>query len=162
MLLFDLLGTVLTTEKLARTQPWYPDNYPRELYSSLKEAAESGEQKVPDTVLRAALLKWAAEDVRQLLRMNELKPNLATLHQRGSVGDDIWVRFTTSHKLAEVELNEIAQEAERLHKGWSKTIIPSAVELTQNAAIRKRLVDFADNKDYRAALDAAGVVSKQD
>jgi translocation protein SEC66 len=87
--------------------------------------------------------------------MKELKPNITLLHQRGSVGDDIWTRFTTSEKLAEMELNEVAQEAEKLHKGWGQQIIASAVELTQNAAIRKRMADFSKNPDYKAALELA-------
>lgn len=137
---------------MLRTKPWYPDNWPREMYWSLKE--QSATQKVPEKLLKSALIKWAAEDVRQLLRMREGKGVLTALHQKGSVGDDIWRRFTTSEKLLELELNEVAQEANGLKEGWPQQLFQTATEVTQNEALRKRIAEFPEQQaDFRETYE---------
>lgn len=139
---------------LAKIDPWYPENWAREIYLSLKEQSESGNQKVPDKLLKSALVKWAAEDVRQLLRMREGKGVLTALHQKGSVGDDVWKRFTTSEKLLELELNEVAQEANSLKEGWAQKLFQTATEVTQNEALRKRIEEFPEQQsDFKETYE---------
>jgi translocation protein SEC66 len=135
---------------LAKVQPWYPDNVSKDLYFSLKET----DQKVPDKLLKAALIRWAAEDIRQLVRMRECKPILTQLHQRGSVGDDIWTRFTTSEKLHQMEINELAQEANNLKPGWAQQMIQTATEVAQNESLRKRISEFpSQQEEYRRTYE---------
>ncbi|CAN6656144.1 translocation protein Sec66p [Trichomonascus vanleenenianus] len=136
--------------ELVNTKPWYPDNYARELYWSVKES----DQKIPENVLRAALIRWAAEDVRQLLRMREGKTVLTALHQKGSVGDDVWNRFNTSQKLLELEINEIAAEANAIKPGWAEMLFQTATEVTQHEALEKRIAEFPQQQaEYRAAWE---------
>jgi translocation protein SEC66 len=138
---------------ISQIKPWYPDNYSRDVYFSLKELQRT--QKVPDNNVKAALIEWAAEDIRQLIRMKEGKVVLTTLHQRGSVGDDVWTRFTTSEKLVELELGEIAQEANRIHDGWSQLLFQTASEVAQNQALRRRIAEFPSQQvEYREAWEA--------
>lgn len=131
---------------MAKLQPWYPENISKDIYFSLKAT----DQKVPDKLLKAALIRWAAEDIRQLVRMRECKPILTQLHQRGSVGDELWTRFTSSEKLHQMEINELAQEANDLKSNWAQQMIQTATEVVQNEALRKRINEFPkQQEEYR-------------
>lgn len=150
-----VFSTVYRRRKLSditKTEPWYTQNFPRELYFSLKDNPTT--QKVPEKLIKAALIRWAAEDVRQMLKMRENKPVLTSLHQRGSIGDDVWNRFNTSEKLLQLEINEIAQEANDIKEGWAQQLLQTATEVCQNEGLRKRLVDLtAQQTDYKEAYD---------
>uniref|UniRef100_A0A060TAP8 ARAD1B08536p n=1 Tax=Blastobotrys adeninivorans TaxID=409370 RepID=A0A060TAP8_BLAAD len=146
---------------LASIQPWYPYNYSKEIYLSLRDNA--GDQKVPDKLLKAALVKWAAEDIRQLLRMRESKQVLQGLHQKGSVGDDIWRRLTASEKMVELEINSLAAEANSLKEGWAQQMFQTATEVTQNESIRKRLEDFPKQQaEFREAWEKVSKANLED
>lgn len=138
-------------------KPWYEKNISRDLYFSIKES--SADQKVPDKLIKAALLKWAAEDVQRLIKMREGSQVLMNLHQRGSVGDNLWTRYTTSEKLLMLDLNELAREAEAIKPGWSQQVIQLATEITQNQAIRKRISEVHADTEYREALEALSAKS---
>jgi translocation protein SEC66 len=66
---------------------------------------EDGAEKtprVPDSVIRAALLRRAVEDIHRLIQIKSAKQACNSLLQRGSVGDDLSQRF----QRAETEMNE--------------------------------------------------------
>ena len=65
---------------------------------------------MPNTVLKAALLRRAAEDIRRVLVLRSQKPALALLLQRGSVGDDLWQRFLRAEKETEDEVRDVVSE----------------------------------------------------
>ena len=67
--------------------------------------------KVPDTVLRAALLRRAVEDIHRIIQVRSAKQACSTLLQRGSVGDDLWQRFLRAEKEMEEELRDVVLEA---------------------------------------------------
>jgi translocation protein SEC66 len=71
---------------------------------------EKKEPKVPDSVLRAALLRRAIEDLHRLVQIRSAKQACSTLLQRGSVGDDLWQRFQRAEKEMEAELRDVVQE----------------------------------------------------
>ncbi|ANB13917.1 Sec63 complex subunit SEC66 [Sugiyamaella lignohabitans] len=105
--------------------------------------------------MKAAILKWAAEDIRQMIRMNDSKQYLTVLHQRGSVGDDIWKRFTMSEKFLQLELEDIRREAEAIHPNWTQQLFQTASEIAQNEGLRKRINEFpAQQQEYRQAFEA--------
>ena len=88
------------------------------------------------------------------VKNRENKPVLTSLHQRGSIGDDVWNRFNTSEKLLQLEINEIAQEANDIKEGWAQQLLQTATEVCQNEGLRKRLVDLtAQQTDYKEAYD---------
>lgn len=77
---------------------------------------------MPETVLKAALLRRAAEDIKRVLEIRDQKQALSLLLQRGSVGDDLWQRFLRAEKEMEEEVRDVVQEVSppvphRMHNG---------------------------------------------
>ena len=65
---------------------------------------------VPETVLKAALLRRAAEDIRRLVELRSQKNALSQLLAKGSVGDDLWQRFSRAEKDMEDEFRDVVSE----------------------------------------------------
>ena len=65
---------------------------------------------MPDSILKAALLQRAAEDIRRILAIRGAKQPLSQLLQRGSVGDDLWQRFLRAEKEMEAEVRDVVEE----------------------------------------------------
>lgn len=65
---------------------------------------------MPDSVVRAALLRRATEDIRRIIQVRTAKAALTTLLQRGSVGDDLWQRFQRAEMEMEEELKDVVME----------------------------------------------------
>jgi translocation protein SEC66 len=120
-------SSVYRQRQLARAsklEPWFPNHVTRNLYLSLLhlDPAESGDEKalsksdeksqskVPDSVLKAALLKRAVEDIQRIVQLRQAKPALQTLLQRGSVGDELWQRFQRAEQEMEVEVKDVVEE----------------------------------------------------
>ncbi len=70
--------------------------------------------KVPETVIRAALLRRAVEDIRRIIQIRTAKTACSSLLQRGSVGDDLWQRFLRAEKEMEEELRDVVMEVSTL------------------------------------------------
>lgn len=73
-------------------------------------AEDEKHPRVPDSVLRAALLRRAVEDIQRLIQIRSSKQACQQLLQRGSVGDDLWQRFKRAEKELEEELKDVVQE----------------------------------------------------
>lgn len=78
--------------------------------------------KVPESVLRAALLRRAVEDIRRIIQVRTAKQACSTLLQRGSVGDDLWQRFLRAEKEMEDELRDVVMEV-RLRRPLCQYIV---------------------------------------
>ena len=65
---------------------------------------------MPDSILKAALLQRACEDIRRILAIRNQKAPLNSLLQKGSVGDDLWQRFLRAEKEIEAELRDVVEE----------------------------------------------------
>lgn len=76
---------------------------------------------MPESVLKAALLRRATEDIHRLLTIRNGKQALSTLLQRGSVGDDLWQRFLRAEKEMEEELRDVVNEVRIGHIMPQKT-----------------------------------------
>lgn len=74
---------------------------------------EKKKPPVPETVLKAALLRRAAEDLKRLLQLRNQKPALASLLQKGSVGDELWQQFLRAEKELEEEFRDVVAEVGR-------------------------------------------------
>lgn len=75
--------------------------------------SSSGEKKppaVPETVLKAALLRRATEDIKRVMAIRSQKPALSSLLQKGSVSDDLWQRFIRAEKEMEEEVRDVVSE----------------------------------------------------
>lgn len=98
----------------ANLEPWFPTHLQRNVYLSLLDMQpEAGQEKatrIPDSVIRAALLRRAVEDIRRIIQIRTSKQALNALIQRGSVGDDLLHRFQAAEKEIEEELRDVVSE----------------------------------------------------
>ena len=94
--------------------PWFPPHLQRNIYFSLLHLeAEPGQEKaptVPESVLKAALLRRATEDIHRIMKIRNAKQALSVLQQRGSIGDDLWQRFVRAEGEMEDELRDVVME----------------------------------------------------
>lgn len=74
------------------------------------EAGAEKSIKVPDSVIRAALLRRAVEDIHRIIQIRTAKAACSSLLARGSVGDDLWQRFERAEKEMEEELRDVVME----------------------------------------------------
>jgi translocation protein SEC66 len=152
----------LSKAKAASLEPWFEPHIPRNIYLSLLHLEPAPGQKpilVPDSVLRAALLRRATEDIHRVLAIRSAKAALGVLVQRGSVGDDLWKRFQRAEQEIEDELRDVVTEvrtsintsknphsnplqANALQPGWGASIFQTANEMASNIVIRKRVEDI--------------------
>ena len=91
----------------ASLEPWFPAHLQRNVYLTLLHQENP---KVPDSILKAALLRRATEDIHRIVQVRNAKQALQVLLQRGSVGDDLWQRFQRAEKEIEEELRDVVQE----------------------------------------------------
>jgi translocation protein SEC66 len=129
--------------KSATLAPWFPPHLQRNIYLSLLHLEpEEGKGKapvVPESIIRAALLRRAVEDIHRIIQIRTAKQACSTLLQRGSVGDDLWQRFLRAEKEMEEELRDVVMEANALSPNWGQSIFQSANEIAANTVFRKRL-----------------------
>jgi len=134
----------------ASLEPWFPAHLQRNVYLSLLH--KDDEPRVPDSVLKAALLRRATEDIHRIVQVRNAKQALQVLLQRGSVGDDLWQRFQRAEKEIEDELRDVVQEANAYAPNWGQTIFQSASEMAQNTQIRDGLSEImsktAEEKEW--------------
>ncbi|KAF4627106.1 hypothetical protein G7Y89_g11051 [Cudoniella acicularis] len=147
-----LLGSLITSSSMYRKRkaaksanlaPWFPPHLQRNIYLSLLHLEpEEGKEKapaVPDSVLRAALLRRAQEDIFRIIQIRSAKQACSTLLQRGSVGDDLWQRFLRAEKEMEDELRDVVMEANALSPNWGQHIFQSANEIAARHIFQTRL-----------------------
>jgi len=106
--------TAAETDQSANLEPWFPPHLQRNIYLSLlhlePDEGEEKAPKVPDGVLRAALLRRATEDIHRIIQIRTAKQACGSLLQRGSVGDELWQRFSRAEKEMEEELRDVVME----------------------------------------------------
>jgi translocation protein SEC66 len=122
-----------------RLAPYFPPHTTRNIYLSLLHLPDTSDAKVPDSVLRAALLSRAMTDIHRIMEVRTRKPALATLLQRGVVGDEIFQRVVRAEQELEAELKDVVAEANGLAPEWGKTIFQSAGEMVQNQLLKEKL-----------------------
>ncbi len=118
-----LLGSLATFSYVYRQRkavhaaslaPWFPPHLQRNIYLSLLHHEPDGSSekaiKVPDSVLKAALLRRATEDIHRIIAVRNGKQALSTLLQKGCVGDELWQRFLRAEKEIEEELRDVVSE----------------------------------------------------
>lgn len=102
------------TVQSATLAPWFPPHLQRDIYLTLQHLEpEGGQDKapvVPESILRAALLRRAVEDIQRIIQVRTAKQACSSLLQRGSVGDDLWQRFLRAEKEVEEELRDVVLE----------------------------------------------------
>lgn len=148
MATFSYLYRRRQTLKKMRLAPYFPPHTARNVYLSLLHLQDTPEKpKVPDSVLRAALLSRACTDVQRVLTIRSRKPALSTLLQRGVVGDEIFQRLVRAEQELEAELKDVAAEANALAPGWGQTIFQSASEMVQSNILKEKLAVHREGID---------------
>ncbi|KAK4139053.1 Pre protein translocase subunit Sec66-domain-containing protein [Dichotomopilus funicola] len=155
-----LVGTFVTFSTVYRKRkaiesanlaPWFGPHLQRNIYLSLlhmqpdensSAAEKKTQQKIPDSIIRAALIQRAVEDIRRIIQIRTAKQACSSLLQRGSVGDDLWQRFQRAEKEMEEELRDVVMEANALVPGWGQIIFQSANEIAANRAMRERVEEI--------------------
>ncbi|KAK3354165.1 Sec62/63 complex, subunit Sec66 [Neurospora tetraspora] len=150
--LIVLTGTFMTfstiyrkrkAQQSANLAPWFGPHLQRNVYLSLLHMEpETGSEKAPkvsESVLRAALLRRAVEDIHRIIQIRAAKAACSSLLQRGSIGDDLWQRFQRAEKEMEEELRDVVMEANALAPNWGQSIFQTANEIAANTVLRERL-----------------------
>ncbi|KAI1618571.1 Pre protein translocase subunit Sec66-domain-containing protein [Exophiala viscosa] len=141
-----LIGSMATFSHLYRQRqvnsklrlaPYFGPHTTRNIYLSLLHLQD--DQKVPESVLRAALLARANEDIQRIMEVRTRKPALAQLLQRGVVGDEIFQRLQRAEQELEIELKDVVAEANALAPNWGSSIFQSASEMVPNKLLREKL-----------------------
>lgn len=101
----SIAANTLNSDRAASLEPWFPTHTARDVYLTLLHI----DPPVPASLLKAALLRRATEDIHRIITIRSAKQALAQLLQRGSIGDDLWTRFTAAEKEIE-EVGVLVQE----------------------------------------------------
>lgn len=117
-------------------EPWFPAHPARDIYITLLSA----DPPVPESMLKSALLVRATADVKRIWRIKEDKQALASLHQRGLVGDDTMARFAAAEKELEAEIVDVVSEANTFRNGWGSMIFATASEMAHSEKTRDTVI----------------------
>lgn len=146
-----LVGALMTFSTIYRKRkaaqnanlaPWFGPHLQRNVYHSLLQLdGAEGEkaQKIPDSVLRAALMRRAVEDIHRLNQIKNAKQACSSLLQKGSVGDDLWQSFQRAETEMTEELRDVVTEANAYAPNWGQTIFAAAHNMTANTKLRESL-----------------------
>jgi len=118
---FSYLYRKRKATRAANLEPWFPPHLQRNVYLSLLHMdpsdpasapadAEKSLKQVPDSIVKAALLRRAVEDIHRIIQIRNAKPALQALVQRGSVGDELWQRFLRAEQDIEEEVKDVVNE----------------------------------------------------
>ena len=102
--------------------PWFDPHVQRNIYLSLLHIDPESGTKVPESVLKAALLRRATEDIHRLVALRNQKQAVSNLLQRGSVGDELWARFQRAEKEMEEELKDVVAEVHKISNVVSRIV----------------------------------------
>lgn len=140
---FSVLYRRHRLRKMIGVEPIFGHNYPLELYIILKEKYYNKllprDERPPEKVVKAALLRRAVEAIRRSLKLKENEPVFNKLYQDGLIGDDMFKQFDLQNKIQQLELKEIVDECQQFSKEWPGLFFPVAQEICYNEALRRRL-----------------------
>lgn len=145
-----LVGSLATFSSLYRgrqtkaklnLQPYFDTHTARNVYLTLLHQADTQAdlKNVPNSVLMAALMERACEDIMRIREIQTRKGPLNTLLQRGVVGDDIWQRLLRAEQELEIELKDVVAEANALAAGWGQHIFQNANEIVVNRMTKQKI-----------------------
>lgn len=147
LLLLVIFSIVYRRRKLneLRSMPsLFRENRAKEMYLQLKNQKDP---KVNEKLLKTALIRRGAEAIKRMLKLKECEVYINLLYLKGLVGDEDHERLKIEKKVEEVELRELAMEAETYKKGWSQSFFAVCQEAALNEALRRRLNSEDDRID---------------
>ncbi|KAF8473175.1 translocation protein [Kalaharituber pfeilii] len=138
---FSSLYRKRKANRAASLEPWFGTHTARDVYLTLLHMDTN--PPVPNSLLKAALLRRATEDIHRIITIRSAKQSLAQLLQKGSIGDDLWTRFVAAEKEIEEELRDVVMEANAFKPDWGATIFQTANEMLLNEKLRERAAEVA-------------------
>ncbi|KAK6517503.1 translocation protein S66 [Arthrobotrys megalospora] len=143
MATFSSLYRKRKAQAAASMEPWFPPSMARDIYLTLLHLPDTpNPPKVPDSVLRAALLRRATDVIQKAITIRQSKGPLQALLQKGSIGDDTWAQFLQAEQTIDAEIKEVAEDAMALgnqNQQWAQFIFQSAAEIITNERLRNKL-----------------------
>ncbi|KAG4443835.1 hypothetical protein IFR05_000671 [Cadophora sp. M221] len=151
--------------KTANLAPWFPSHLQRDIYLSLLHLSpQTGitESKpttpVPQSVIRAALLRRAIEDIHRVGDLRSKKQACASLLEKRSISDVLWHQLLRAEADMDKELRDVVEEANELARGWGQTIFQTANEIVANEKLREGLMDIQGRVgEEKRAYTAVGI-----
>ncbi|CAN8099296.1 unnamed protein product [Discula destructiva] len=135
----------------ANLEPWFGQHLQKDVYLTLlHQEPEPGHEKapqVPQSILRAALIRRAVEDIQRIMQIRSAKQACTTLLQKGSVGDDLFQRFSRAESEMEAELRDVVMEANGLSPNWGNSIFQTANEINANTLFLNRIDEIQSKTD---------------
>ncbi|KAG9255110.1 Sec62/63 complex, subunit Sec66 [Emericellopsis atlantica] len=152
-------STIYRKRKAARSanlEPWFGPHVSRDIYLTLlhmlpEDPKDEKATKIPVTMVRAALLRRAIEDLQRLVQIRSAKQACSSLLQRGSVGDDLWQRFQRAESEMQAELQDVVREANALSPQWGQIIFQSANEILLNDRMKEQIDEIQDTVESEKA-----------
>ncbi|KAK6510193.1 translocation protein S66 [Arthrobotrys musiformis] len=141
--IFSSLYRKRKAQAAASMEPWFTPSLARDIYLTLLHLPDTpNPPKIPDSVLRAALLRRATDVIQKAIVIRQSKGPLQALLQKGSVGDDTWAQFLKAEQDIDAEIKEVAEDAMALsnqNQQWAQFIFQSAAEMLTNERLRMKL-----------------------
>ncbi|KAI3406660.2 sec66 [Candida oxycetoniae] len=142
-MIFSIWYRKKRVDKFKEVKPIFKENSNALIYQELKSQYTdpnlAKDKKPHEKVMKAALLRRAAEAIRRSMKLKENEPIFHKLYQNGLIGDDMFKQLEFQIKFQEIELKDIVVECESYKKGWSQTFFPLAQEICFNEALRRRM-----------------------
>ncbi|CAG8457734.1 10748_t:CDS:2 [Ambispora leptoticha] len=91
---------------------------------------------VDEVLLKGALLYRAVMDLQQLTTLRNDKQALATLLQKGAVGDDLWTSLIEAENELGQEFRDLVAEANTFGDDWGQYIFSNANEVLQHQKLK--------------------------
>jgi translocation protein SEC66 len=153
-----VLGSLITFSTIYRRrkaqqtkdlQPWFPTHQSRDIYLTLLHL----ESPAPPTMLKAALLERAKEDISRIYALREQKPAANQLLLKGSLAETTFQRILAAEKDLNLEIQDVLAEAMALGgEEWGQSIMAQANEYYQKEVILKtieRSKEYAETERKR-------------
>lgn len=109
-----MLANLITSARLSALAPWFPPHLQRDIYHSLLNieppAGSEPASVVPKSLLKAALLQRAIEDIHRVVDVRSKKQACSTLLEKKSISDSLWHQLLGAEKEMEVELRNVVDE----------------------------------------------------
>ena len=117
------------TAKRANAAPWFPPHLARDIYLSLLTLDSQDQSKaarpVPKSMIKAALLRRAIEDIERVEDLRNRKQACATLLERRSIGDELCHQLLRTEREMETELKYVVEEVRQSTILASRTVTRS-------------------------------------
>jgi translocation protein SEC66 len=132
LITFNILYRAHKAKQSANLEPWFPVHHSRDIYLTLLHL----DPPCPPSMLKAALLERAKEDISRVYALREQKVSAHHLLQKGSLAETTFQRIENAEKELNAEIQDVVAEAGALGgEEWMKSILAQANECYQKEVV---------------------------